>query len=164
MSSTRQAPPPKLRRSSEGGSRYTGAPSRRCIAFVHSEAHDELWTPCGAPAERPAQKTPGSSRQSESRADFWRNGGLCRYHCEALAGIVLGLLERPDGEALESEEEACREALRVGARYFANQYWQGKARQEERRADRAASPPASGGSIRHDPTTSLRVMVRETEP
>ncbi len=155
--------------------------TKRCIAFVHSEAHDELWTPCpnragGAPAERPAQKTPGSSRQSEGRADFWRNGGLCRDHREALAGVVLGLLDRPDGDALGSEEEACREAMRLGARYFANQYWQGKARQEaassrrpaevwrEGRADRAGSPPAVGGSIRHDSTTSLRVMVRETEP
>jgi len=143
--------------------------TKRCIAFVHSEAHDELWTPCpnracGAPAERPAQKTPGSSRQSEGRADFWRNGGLCRDHREALAGVVLGLLDRPDGDALGSEEEACREAMRLGARYFANQYWQGKARQEEGRADRTASPSASGGSIRPDPSTSLRVIARKTEP
>jgi hypothetical protein len=131
---------------------------KRCIAFVHSEAHDELWTPCpnracpnracGAPAERPAKKTPGSSRQSQWRADFWRNGRLCRDHCEALAGVVLGLLERPDGDPLASEEDACREALRLGARYFSNQYWQGKARQEEKPADSAGSPPAVGGSIR----------------
>jgi len=143
-------------RRSLAGKAGGGAPSRRCIAFVHSEAHDELWTPCVEAAGR--------------------GGVLCRNHGEALAGVFLGLLEHPAADAAASEEAAIREAMRLGASYFSNQYWQGKARQEaassrrpaevwrEGRADRAGSPPAVGGSMRHDPSTSLRVIGRETEP
>ncbi len=79
--------------------------SRRCIAFVHSAAHNELWTPCGRPAP------PGDV--------------FCSYHRDAIAGVVFGLLDRQGlaSESESAEEDACREALRMGASYFSNRYW-----------------------------------------
>ncbi len=105
---------------------------KRCIAFAHSDAKgriilEELWTPCASPAERKSV--------------------LCRDHREALAGVFLGLLERPASDAPTaggSDEDAFREALRLGARYFSNKYWQSR----RKAVDSIGSPQV--GSIAHD--------------
>jgi hypothetical protein len=44
---------------------------RRCVALVHSGAHEDLWTPCVRPAQA--------------------GGLLCLEHRDALDGVLLGL-------------------------------------------------------------------------
>ncbi len=46
----------------------------RCIAFVHSEAHDELWTPC-----------------TNATAD---ESLFCPTHRDAIDGAMMGLVSR----------------------------------------------------------------------
>lgn len=58
---------------SRGGAHYQedSVSKARCVALVHSRAHEDLWTPCVRPPQA--------------------GGLLCREHRDALDGVLLGL-------------------------------------------------------------------------
>jgi hypothetical protein len=64
----------------------------RCIAYEHSQAHKDLWTPCTTPS---------------ATNDF-----LCRAHRDALIGVFLGLQDARD--PITEIEEARKAAQWAG--------------------------------------------------